>query len=365
MQNLTRPWACAAVISLAALAVAALWLAVPGSYPYGAASRVTVGLNHWIERGAGATLLLGAGVLGLLLAAVRRSRPGLAAAGAALEAAFFLLVMADAAVLSSLGYALIPLSAAALLALVVVGCLRRHPAGYAAAALVVAVAAGLLTGLIDAGPVAGYLGNLGKGFGDFGVRIAWSWAMAAGAAGWAWVALASLLPVSTAVAGPRRWGRVVTVLAALGAAPYALARISWATPWPLFGFDPVSDRMVVLISGMDAATRLQGFLIGLGSVAAVVLTFGLISRWGEVFPRWLPVVGGREVPVMLAVVPAVAGAAVLCVSAPGVLAGAVQHSAWLDGVMFVVLFPCPVWGPLLTAAVYAYWARRRTVTKSL
>ncbi|MBB5081179.1 hypothetical protein [Nonomuraea endophytica] len=133
----------------------------------------------------------------------------------------------------------------------------------------------------------------------------------------------------------------------------------------MFGFDPVSDRVVVLISGMDAATRLQGFLIGLGSVAAVVLTFGLISRWGEVFPRWLPVVGGRAVPVMMAVVPGVAGAAVLCVSAPGVLAGAVQHSAWPDGLLFVVLFPCPVWGPLPAAAVYAYWARRRTVTKSL
>ncbi|MFI6532530.1 hypothetical protein ACIBHY_08790 [Nonomuraea sp. NPDC050547] len=365
MQNLTRPWACAVVISLAALAVGALWLAVPGSYPYGAASRVTVGVNHWIERGPGAALLLASGALGLLLTAVRRSWPGPASAGAVLEAAFFLLVMSDAAVLSSLGYALIPLSAAALLGLIVVGCLRRHPAGYAAAALVAAAVAGPATGLVDAGPVAGYLGNLGKGFGDFGVRIAWSWGMAAGAAGWAWVALAALRPVSAAVAGPRRWGRVVTVLAALGAAPYALARISWATPWPLFGFDPRTDRMVVLISGMDAATRLQGFLIGLGSLAAVVLTFGLISRWGEVFPRWLPVVGGREVPVRAAVGAGTAGAAALCVSAPGVLAGAVQNSAWLDGVLFVVLFPCPVWGPLLAAAVYAYWVRRRTVTKPL
>jgi hypothetical protein len=106
------------------------------------------------------------------------------------------------------------------------------------------------------------------------------------------------------------------------------------------------------------AIRIQGFLIGMSAVLAVVLTLGLISRWGEVVPRWVPWVGGRAVPVMMAVGPGAFATVTLCVSAPGVLARAVQMSSWVDGALFVLLFPCPVWGPLLGAAVYAYWRGR-------
>ncbi|HEX5994419.1 MAG TPA: hypothetical protein VFY84_04690, partial [Jiangellales bacterium] len=31
------------------------------------------------------------------------------------------------------------------------------------------------------------------------------------------------------------------------------------------------------------------------SFTAAYLTIGLVSRWGEIFPSWLPVVGGRPV----------------------------------------------------------------------
>lgn len=341
-------------VAVAALVVGAVWLAVPGSYPYGAADRVTVGVTHWIERDAGVVLMLVSGVFGLLLAAVGRSWPRVAGAGAAVQAAFFLLVMSDAGVLSSLGYAAIPLLVAGLVGVTVVGCVRRYPVAFVGAALLVV---GAVVGF-GSGVLTEYAHNLAKGFGSYAGRIGWAWGMALAASAWAWVALRTLKGTA-----PRRaditWGRWVTVAAALGALPYAVARLSWATPWPLGGWDPVSNHIILVMpSGGDAAMRLQGFMIGMSAVLGLVLTLGLISRWGEVFPRWMPWVGGRDVPVMLAVVPGTFAAAVLCVAAPGVVAGAVQIGSWFDGALFVLLFPCPIWGPLLGAAVYAYWQRR-------
>ncbi|RJL32394.1 hypothetical protein [Bailinhaonella thermotolerans] len=343
-------------LSLVALAVAALWLAAPGSYPYGMASPVTVGVNHWIERDLGIVLLLASGAAGLVAVAVRR--PRIVTVVAAAEAAFFLGAMSDAAVLSTVGYAAIPALAVGVAAFVVTGCVRRHPAGYAGAAVLAAVAAAFATGLLDTAVITSYLGNLGEGLGRYGVRILWSWLMAALALAWAVVAFAAV-PASGAPAPPNpRRGRVVTILAALCAAPYAVARLSWATPWPLAGFDPATDRTVLLIPALDPATRLQGFLIGLGSLAALVLTLGLTARWGEVFPRWIPALRGRPVPVKLAVIPAAIAAIVFAISSPGVLAAAAQHSTWQDALLFLALFPCPLWSPLLAAATHTYWHRR-------
>ena len=60
----------------------------------------------------------------------------------------------------------------------------------------------------------------------------------------------------------------------------------------------------------DMAAEMPGIWWGgaaLGSMGLIgsVLTFGLIRPWGERFPRWVPVLRGRRVPVALAVVPAV------------------------------------------------------------
>ncbi|MEU5540227.1 hypothetical protein [Streptomyces sp. NPDC020362] len=43
-----------------------------------------------------------------------------------------------------------------------------------------------------------------------------------------------------------------------------------------------------------------------------LLTLGLVRPWGEVAPRWLPLIGGRRVHPLAAVVPALFGAVVLC-----------------------------------------------------
>src|SRR5690606_11579081 len=43
-------------------------------------------------------------------------------------------------------------------------------------------------------------------------------------------------------------------------------------------------------------------------VGLALLSFGLIRPWGEVFPRWMPLIGGRAVPTGLAATLATAGA---------------------------------------------------------
>src|SRR5687768_5348 len=42
-----------------------------------------------------------------------------------------------------------------------------------------------------------------------------------------------------------------------------------------------------------------------------LLTLGLVQRWGEVVPHWVPWLGGRRIPTMAAVVPASVGAALV------------------------------------------------------
>jgi hypothetical protein len=105
--------------------------------------------------------------------------------------------------------------------------------------------------------------------------------------------------------------------------------------------------------------------LGLGSVAVggALLTTGLVMRWGEVFPAWLPRVGGRRVPPRLAVIPAVlvsvfvttAGLSLVrlvladgsLLLEPGAIAAFGQAVLW------------PAWGAALATAAVAYHYRTR------
>lgn len=100
---------------------------------------------------------------------------------------------------------------------------------------------------------------------------------------------------------------------------------------------------------------------------------GLVARWGEVFPRWIPVLRGRRVPVPAAVIPATAGAAALtaiwtaCAATipfQRTLAGQPLHDGPMDfhhwqGILAVAAYtPLLLWGPLLGALTLTYWRRR-------
>lgn len=367
-------WWLALVASVGAAVAGVVWLTVPGSYPYGRHDIVRTGLNYLIERDAGVVIALTAAAVGLVVAVLGLSRPRsrvltmIAGIGAGAEALGFAFVLGDGAVMSALGYVVALIVPAAAVVIIVLVARRSPRLGIAIVGGVLLLGvAGAVTGLLGTavGAAVTYLGNLVTGFGRYEVRLLWALGWLAGAVCWAIAAAGILARGRTAGrtaswARPEkvaRWGKVVTVIAALGPIPYGFARLTWLTPWPLGG-PGVAE--LVISRPLDAATRLQGFLFAPAVAVGVILTFGLISRWGEVFPRWIPMLAGRPVPVLLAVIPGGLVATIVTISAPGILLGAILANDPAELAYSLIAFPFPVWGPALGAAVYAYWLRRRS-----
>lgn len=102
-------------------------------------------------------------------------------------------------------------------------------------------------------------------------------------------------------------------------------------------------------------------------IGLALLTFGLIQRWGEVLPGWLPVIGGRRVPISLGVAAAAGGA--LAIAALVVwtqlrqggqptrpLPEGCSKPGW-EVIRWYV--PLLLWPPLLLALTGHYLRRRR------
>ncbi len=151
-----------------------------------------------------------------------------------------------------------------------------------------------------------------------------------------------------------RWRRPLTIIAACGPLPYALSRLTWLTPWPIVGGEAAAA---------DPATRVWGLALSTGAWLGVVLTLGLIRPWGEVFPRWFPVVGGRSVPIVTAAIPGFAIAALLCFAAVPILLSA-SEMGLASTLEFALVFPCWLWGPTLALAVWGYVGHRRSTIGS-
>jgi hypothetical protein len=98
-----------------------------------------------------------------------------------------------------------------------------------------------------------------------------------------------------------------------------------------------------------------------------LLALGLIRPWGEVVPGWIPILGGRRVPPLAAVIPAGLAAVLLTVVTVTGAAGWSREfdvagsptgaAAWL---MTAAYLPLLAWGPLLAVATFAYHRRRRS-----
>ncbi|MGG0656933.1 hypothetical protein [Rummeliibacillus pycnus] len=97
-----------------------------------------------------------------------------------------------------------------------------------------------------------------------------------------------------------RWGNWITLIAALAPLPYAVTRFAWALGIPL-GVEPQFLEESVKMNPMATLTE---WVFGGLCVGGGLLTIGLIQKWGEVFPRWVPFIGGKRVPVLMAVIPA-------------------------------------------------------------
>lgn len=172
-------------------------------------------------------------------------------------------------------------------------------------------------------------------------------------------------------AGVPRWAMLAAYAAALTTLP--------STVWRIAGF--VLDAPVVVSPGGlregHGPILFEGpaYILTLSVVSEVlaVLALGLVCRWGEVLPRWVPGLGGRRVPIMAAVVPAGLGATALLVFpyafvmiASGRMLNGVPAEpitqGWQTPVLRIAYLPLAAWGPLLGVLTVHYYRRRRGLT---
>ncbi|MBE3558313.1 MAG: hypothetical protein IMW89_03705 [Ktedonobacteraceae bacterium] len=162
-----------------------------------------------------------------------------------------------------------------------------------------------------------------------------------------------------------RWRRWITVLAALAPLPYALIRWAWALNIPL----GVDSQFLPEFSRVNPMATITEWTFGALCIGGGLLTLGLIQKWGEIFPRWFPFIGGKNVPVLLAVLPA--SLVAIAVTAAGFVftysfIAVMLHLVPVEGIFVGQLWGAvgPTllwipWGVALGLATIAYAYRRR------
>lgn len=151
-------------------------------------------------------------------------------------------------------------------------------------------------------------------------------------------------------------GRVAVAVAMAVPIGYAITRLGWLLGVPV----GISEEFLASIR------QITPIGAGLGTLALVgaVLTLGLVQRWGEVWPRWVPVLRGRPIPprgpayaaLAVAVPVAAAGLMYLRKMIAGVQIGPPgaesELGAWLPEMFW------PLWAAALAVAALAYLLRR-------
>jgi hypothetical protein len=156
-----------------------------------------------------------------------------------------------------------------------------------------------------------------------------------------------------------RWGRVAAYASMVVPVIYAVTRYAWALGIPVGMTDEYWRQ------GQQAGLWTSGLSLATFGLGGAVLTLGLVQRWGEAFPHWIPGLAGHRVPIGLAVIPASIVSVLLIVGGITIWAGyaRVAEGAVATGqdAMLVVgptlLFP--LWGAALAVATLGYYFRRR------
>jgi hypothetical protein len=306
-----------------------------------------------------ARLVLAAALVGvvsalLLLAPGLRGNPRVLLPAALVQLLVFGVVVQGIGAIALAGY----LMAFALpLALVVlaVQVVRRYPRLRAVVAVLLLAATlwGILTGTFQPDRLRQLGTNLASGFAGAAGELVTILLFTGLAAGWAVLVATALRGTALATRLTEtvvRHRRPITLVAALGPVPYALARATWLTPWPQFA-GPAD--------ALAPEVRLWGLLLGGAAALGSVLTVGLIRPWGEVFPRWMPALAGRAVPIRTAAVPGGIVATLVTLAAVPMLVAMLSGDLTTgDKVMSVLVFPFFLWGPALALAVWGYVAHR-------
>ncbi|WP_232662451.1 hypothetical protein [Pseudonocardia sp. TRM90224] len=349
--------ALAGLWSLLTVALGLWWLVQPSAYPFEYVPGQFGAVLDVLEPATAGLICVGAGLLGLatlVLVPLRVLTVGVAA----VFAIWFGLVVPGVAPLTMVGYMMAMFGPVVLFAVVLAGAWRWRGGPALVGAFVLVGVVAWVTGLADATVLARYAGVITGSLQKFVSPAVLTFFLLGGLL-WGVLGAKAILagrpgraaPAWTRPESAARWGKVAAVVAAVCALPYGVHRITWLTPWPI-GMDPAD-------LAANPEMRLHGLLLGLSALAGALLTMGLVSRWGEVWPRWVPGVRGRPVPPAAAVVPGGLVAALFTVAAIPLTA-----QMFTDGGFWgVLVFPFPIWGPALAIAVLGYALRRRGSAK--
>ncbi|MFF3330165.1 hypothetical protein ACFYWX_11485 [Streptomyces sp. NPDC002888] len=165
------------------------------------------------------------------------------------------------------------------------------------------------------------------------------------------------VPLDPTVPGVPAWARRAATAAVWASLPSGLWRLAVVLGVPLGLGRSEYDAMLVPGWGLLILP-----LLSLAQEGLAWLTLGLVRPWGELWPRWVPFLRGRRVPVLAAVVPAAFGA-LACTVYGVLLVWTMLHSEmdvapwgqWLVNASYV---PLLAWGPLLGAVTVHYYRRR-------
>lgn len=357
----------AAAWSLAIAAVGAWWLVVPGHYA-GPSSAMGDSLVGLVEPTLVSGLMLALGIVGVVVAllgtegGIAPPAPWVAAPAVALALVFGFLVP-DLGLLVGLGYSAALIGVPAAVVLTVVLAVRHRGLRPAAAGVVAAGVIAVIGFGLDARDLGTIVSEIGSKLPAY--LLSQALPLLAFAGGVVWLGMAGRAVGVTLVGSqPAPWttpvrdrGWWITVAAVVCPLLFAAQRMSWLTPWPL------------ALDAHDLETNpgLRAFGVAIGVAAALggLLTWGLISRWGAVYPRWFPGIGGRPVsPIWPGALAATVGALVTVAGRSlGQFALFADRGNSDDSVLIGMAVLFVVWGPLLIASAVAYVIRRTTPEK--
>ncbi|MER7468604.1 hypothetical protein [Streptomyces sp. NPDC097981] len=145
--------------------------------------------------------------------------------------------------------------------------------------------------------------------------------------------------------------------------PHCLWRLPFAFDFSMGMVDPSAPPMPwwapAYVFGLSVLTE-----------ALALLCTGLVSGWGEKVPDWVPLIGGRRVAPLAAIIPAALGGLGLVAlwdTMPLAWFGLLGFhevafsNGWWMVLARVCISPVMLWGPIVLALTYAYYRRRRAV----
>ncbi|GAA2757703.1 hypothetical protein [Actinopolymorpha rutila] len=119
-------------------------------------------------------------------------------------------------------------------------------------------------------------------------------------------------------------------LRAWAGAGCALPLLGWTLPHTLWLLGvPFGIPAEMLAKVREDISPAMGIALCAVPALGGLLTLGLAGRWGQEFPRWLPLLAGRRVPRLLALVPA--GVASVALTSYGLIGVSMIATALVDG----------------------------------